>query len=163
MDHPAADAPDPGPHARFPWAPALLCAASLAMAGWTWMRYSYAWSVTPGKLQHPGTVEGYEQAHWYFGRYARLHGKRDPSPQYAGEYAVYGDGGIVRVRGRRADLYHAAVVVVGRVDAGKWAPYLDTTASRWHPASVAGLVVAAFGTFVFGLYLRRWVKERGGG
>ncbi|MHC5053085.1 MAG: hypothetical protein ACYTKD_00030 [Planctomycetota bacterium] len=39
--------------------------------------------------------------------------------------------------------------------------YLDATASRLHAASVAGLVVAAFGTFVFGLYLRRWLKERG--
>ena len=39
--------------------------------------------------------------------------------------------------------------------------YLDATASRFHPTSVAGLVVAAFGTFVFGLYFRRWVRERG--
>lgn len=38
---------------------------------------------------------------------------------------------------------------------------LDTSASRFHPTSVAGLVVAAFGTFVFALYLRRWMKERG--
>jgi len=42
-------------------------------------------------------------------------------------------------------------------------PYVSTGHSRWHPASVAGLVVAAFGTFVFGLYLRRWLKERGSG
>ena len=37
---------------------------------------------------------------------------------------------------------------------------LDTTASRFHPASVASLVVAAMGVFVFGLYLRSWLHER---
>ncbi|MHC5054447.1 MAG: hypothetical protein ACYTKD_06995 [Planctomycetota bacterium] len=37
---------------------------------------------------------------------------------------------------------------------------VDMTASRFHPASVAGIVVGAMGVFVFGLYLRRWVKER---
>jgi hypothetical protein len=37
---------------------------------------------------------------------------------------------------------------------------LDTTASRFHPASVAGLVVGAMGCFIFGLFLRRWLKER---
>lgn len=45
----------PGPHARFPWAPALLCAASLAMAAWTWMRYSYAWATTPHALGLTGS------------------------------------------------------------------------------------------------------------
>lgn len=38
--------------------------------------------------------------------------------------------------------------------------YLDEWASRFHPASVAGLVVAVFVTFVFALYLRRWLGER---
>ena len=38
--------------------------------------------------------------------------------------------------------------------------YLDTTASRFHPASVAGLVVGAMGCFIFGLYLRGWLRER---
>jgi len=40
---------------------------------------------------------------------------------------------------------------------------VDTTASRFHPASVAGVVGGAMGAFVFGLYLRRWVKERRAG
>jgi len=39
-------------------------------------------------------------------------------------------------------------------------PVVDTTASRFHPASIAGLVVGAMGVFVFGLYLRRWLDER---
>jgi hypothetical protein len=37
---------------------------------------------------------------------------------------------------------------------------VDTTASRFHPASVAGLVVGAMGMLVFSLYLRRWVIAR---
>jgi hypothetical protein len=37
---------------------------------------------------------------------------------------------------------------------------LDTTASRFHGASIAGLVVGAFGSFVFALYLRQWLQER---
>ncbi len=35
------------PHARFPYVAALLCAACIGAAVWTWMRYSYAWEVTP--------------------------------------------------------------------------------------------------------------------
>jgi hypothetical protein len=37
---------------------------------------------------------------------------------------------------------------------------VDTTASRFHPASVAALVVGAMGCFIFGLYLRAWLRER---
>jgi hypothetical protein len=32
--------------------------------------------------------------------------------------------------------------------------------SRFHGASVAGLVVGAMGCFIFGLYLRAWLRER---
>jgi len=38
--------------------------------------------------------------------------------------------------------------------------FFDTTASRFHPASIAGLVVGAMGCFIFGLYLRAWLRER---
>jgi len=37
---------------------------------------------------------------------------------------------------------------------------IDTTASRFHPASIAGIVVGAMGCLIFGLYLRRWLRER---
>jgi len=37
---------------------------------------------------------------------------------------------------------------------------VDATASRFHPASIAGIVVGAMGIFIFGLYLRRWLRER---
>ncbi|MHC5053661.1 MAG: hypothetical protein ACYTKD_02965 [Planctomycetota bacterium] len=36
----------------------------------------------------------------------------------------------------------------------------DMTASRFTGASVAGLVVGAMGRFIFGLYLRGWLRER---
>ncbi|MHC5057729.1 MAG: hypothetical protein ACYTKD_23915 [Planctomycetota bacterium] len=39
-------------------------------------------------------------------------------------------------------------------------PDLLLNASRFTPASVAGLVVAAMGTAVFALHLRRWLAER---
>jgi len=37
---------------------------------------------------------------------------------------------------------------------------IDTTASRFHSGSIAGLVVVAMGCFIFGLYLRVWLRER---
>ncbi|MHC4248684.1 MAG: hypothetical protein ACYS9X_06100 [Planctomycetota bacterium] len=37
---------------------------------------------------------------------------------------------------------------------------LDGTQGRLHPASIAGLVVGAMGVFIFGLYLRRWLRQR---
>jgi hypothetical protein len=39
---------------------------------------------------------------------------------------------------------------------------LDATASRFHPASVAGLVVGAMGVFVFSLHLWSYLRGRGG-
>jgi hypothetical protein len=37
---------------------------------------------------------------------------------------------------------------------------IDATASRFTGASIAGLVVGAMGCFIFGLYLRAWLRER---
>ncbi|MHC4199441.1 MAG: hypothetical protein ACYSU0_05570 [Planctomycetota bacterium] len=37
---------------------------------------------------------------------------------------------------------------------------LDTTASRFHGATIAGLVVGAMGVFVFTVALRHWLGER---
>jgi len=37
---------------------------------------------------------------------------------------------------------------------------LDSRVGRWHPASIGGLVVGAMGCFIFGLYLRSWLRER---
>jgi hypothetical protein len=40
-----------------------------------------------------------------------------------------------------------------------WAE-VDTAASRFTGASIAGLVVGAMGVFIFGLYLRAWLRDR---
>jgi hypothetical protein len=37
---------------------------------------------------------------------------------------------------------------------------LDPNASRFHPASVAGLIVGTMGAFVFALYLLSWLRAR---
>ncbi len=57
------------------------------------------------------------------------------------------------------------VAVTGRVapywdfgDQTIW--YFDSRASRFHPASIAGLVVGAMGVFVFGAALKAWLRER---
>ena len=57
------------------------------------------------------------------------------------------------------------VKLVGRIHyrpKGGFPSYLslDTTASRFHGASVAGLVVGAMGVFVFTVALRHWLGER---
>ncbi|MHC4247894.1 MAG: hypothetical protein ACYS9X_02075 [Planctomycetota bacterium] len=41
---------DRGPFRRFPWVQLLFCLACLAMAAWTWMRYTYCWDVTVEQL-----------------------------------------------------------------------------------------------------------------
>jgi hypothetical protein len=37
---------------------------------------------------------------------------------------------------------------------------INTLASRFHGASIAGLVIGVMGCFIFGLYLRSWLRER---
>jgi len=222
MDNLAADAPDPGPHARFPWAPALLCAASLAMAGWTWMRYSYCSASTPRALtQRLVTLppEGLQDmlllsktfaerqkafTREWRGRYVLV--RPDEDTRWLNEQPSLTVNGTptrmvwmedarpqspaTKTRTRRSEV--PLVLLCSSENTGRTRPpqkayagrvvgcmprevrsftayrrasdlaIIDTSASRFHPASVAGLVVAAFGTFVFGLYLRGWVKERGG-
>ncbi len=41
------------PFRRFPWIQLVFCLACLTMTAWTWMRYSYAWDLTPAQLD-PG-------------------------------------------------------------------------------------------------------------
>ena len=53
---------------RFPYVAALLCAGCLGAAVWTWMRYSYAWDVTPSGLGSLAAESGP-------GRWPQDHGK----------------------------------------------------------------------------------------
>ncbi|MHC5055689.1 MAG: hypothetical protein ACYTKD_13345 [Planctomycetota bacterium] len=167
MENPSADpaaaeaAPQPRAGPRFPWAPAALCAASLVMAAWTWMRYSYGWDVT-----------NIPSDRWGEGLYVEC----------SGEGLVPNESSLADFIAGAADGKRPSAFVrcnpgggllVGRVGGPaipdydghfflsvRMVPFLDTTTSRLRPASAAGLVVASFVTFVFALYLRSWLRER---
>ena len=176
--------PDPTPFARFPWGPALLCVGCLVMCAYTWMRYSFCWEAMPFPtyITRPNNLEG------RFVRTSGRCKFVAPGPGDYGEPFVLLDVPytIAVVANRHYEgircaedmhviissgaLYEEGetVTFTGRVlveeDSTDYpdivAACLDTTASRFHPASIAGLVVAAMGAFVFGLYLRRYMKER---
>jgi hypothetical protein len=42
----------------------------------------------------------------------------------------------------------------------KRVPVIHTERGRFHPASIAGLVVGAMGVFMFSVALRHWLRER---
>ena len=186
MDESAAPVKRP----RFPWPVAILCAASLGVATWTWMRYSYAWDVTRADLVRattrgghnplaeayvrPGTTRSWHNP--WVGAYVRLGesvSTRDPlmigpdgtvfasvgpetfevlaavqvpyDPDLPGQHGVE----FASVSGRVAwDKEYSGTLVV------------DSRSSRFHRASITGLVVGAMGVFVFAVYLRTWVKGR---
>jgi hypothetical protein len=154
------------------------------MAVWTWMRYSYAWPTTPKALAQAGPeadgayaqVSGLVQRgaayqpldFWqhYHDLYVDESTDRFTvweSEELSSKYVVCWDvKGKTEAEGGRMSL-------VGRIDFARFddravgGPTMLVDASRFHPASVAGLVVAAFGTLVFALYLRRWIVERRAG
>ncbi len=151
------------PHTRFPYGPALLCLGCLVMCGYTWMRYSYAWSVTPGTLRSEKTpLVG--EGRWPDCAYVRVRGIQTSDR--------IEDGGVIYLQGywfpdsqssprsySPPPAPGAPGEWVGRI-AMEGVAKLDTAASRFYPASVAGLVVGAMGLFVFGLYLRSWFIGR---
>lgn len=159
---------DPGPHARFPYGPALLCAACLAMCAWTWMRYSHAWDVTPERI-----------ASWprdsLDGRYVVLTGVPSAWDSESRDllfYVLSRSGDRERIVARLGDQAPPStsddpVTVAGRVTIGLTVPeslgpviHIHAYWGRFHPASVAGIVVASMGMFVLGLYLRSYLKGR---
>ncbi len=166
---------------RFPYVAALLCAACVGAAAWTWMRFSYCWEVTPIDLHSPPVpFRAKYTDHPYFGSFVRLRGTADGWCVQEGTGGAFhwialvpGKTGRCRVR-LAADVPMAQgdeIDVVGRVilvhagtctDDNKILTPLcvEPTASRFHPASIAGLVVGAMGVFVFSVALRHWLKER---
>jgi len=180
---------NPAKPPRFPIAGALLCAACVGAAVWTWMRYSYAWDVSGGALWDvdwsrcgPSYVPERCREE-YHDRYVRLCGKL---ADVCGRECVVDDGfGLVRIYlGGTTDLNGYApgqsATFYGRAHVGAlssspplrlefvdldWialmrAPFVDASASRFHPASVSGFVVGAMGVFVFAIALRHWLGER---
>ncbi len=169
------------------------------MAGYTWMRYSYAWEVTPSQL---ADVKPSDMSRWK-GRYVRLRGivsRHARVPEWG--MTVVGIRDATQERFRAMALVpfatipsrNEAVILGGRLWDGKdyltacrgelqltwWgkpvapghtppivledktqdAICLLTVVSRFHGASIAGLVVGAMGCFIFGLYLRTWLGDR---
>jgi hypothetical protein len=156
----------------FPYVAVALFAGCVVAAVWMWMRYSYAWDVQP-KDVCLFDESGVNLPNRYMGRYVRLKGVfadelppsvfpgpvvdhlvRDPSNK-AAEVSVCSGGAEAPAPGTR-------VLVCGRVVP----PFLgidliiNSTRSRWHGASIAGLVVGAMGVFVFTVALRHWMRER---
>jgi hypothetical protein len=137
------------------------------MATWTWMRYSYCWEIRPRTFvraisepdeRYPlrdryiclrATVVDTAENHGPItSRYVRLLADiDDPNLQWA----WYSDEPIAlgttkhRCRIRHTRHGHSEV---------------DAPAGRFTSASIAGLVVGAMGCFIFGLYLRGWLRER---
>ncbi len=171
---------DEGKPPRFPYVVALLCAACVGAAAWTWMRYSYCWSATVRDVQCAvldGQVVG---SSWPSGRYVCLRGVLQEGPGSK----VHRRNGLRVYRLAAADIecdvvlpqsaegsWERETLFVGRVRAVSIVPdgsyyllyttmALDATVGRWHGASVAGLVVGAMGVLVFAVYLRHWLKER---
>ena len=146
---------------RFPWIQLVFCLACLSVAAWVWMRYSYAWDVT----NIPSDT-------WGEGLYVECSGERLVlAEHFRSDFIAGGADGTRPLAFLHCNL--SGVLFVGRVkgraitDYDEYTvrfvrpvPFLDTTASRLHPASVSGLVVGAMGCFIFGLYLRRWLRER---
>ena len=187
---------DPTKPPRFPYVAALLCAACVGAAAWTWMRYSYCWSFPDTYLPMGGlwmpTHDPKEQLLMedrficLEGPWRLAHAQRvvftlsrrraglgnavsdgnGPKPirsiQVLLDDAAQPIGRPLPVRGRvlynftyRHDVHpeYLRVIFDG--------PIIDTTASRFTGASIAGLVVGAMGVFVFAVALRHWLNQRG--
>jgi len=174
----------------FPCVGAVLCAACVGAAGWTWMRYSFCWAATPEAL-----CEAYERGAPWDQRYVVVRrgrvvfvvthvpvGREGAPVPWASKTVVY-DGHGYTGHGIPNPLVclfvEAAPEAVRHVvsDKGRsigWqgrvrfprdrrdssSPTLDMTASRFTGASIAGLVVGAMGVFVFTVALRHWLRER---
>ena len=143
------------------------------MTAWTWMRYSYAWDTAVMDLDQ--TWER-EKALSLKDRYVRIHGDLRESIHNPGRRDVavlhdprHEDVGVgVLHWGASLPVGSDSQTVSGRVDVLELSGYppqmflfsIDAGASRFHPASIAGLVVGVMGVFIFGLYLTRRLRVR---
>jgi hypothetical protein len=142
---------------RFPFVAALLCAGGLGAAAWTWVWFSYCWDGT----DIPTST-------WRHVQYLSCRASRQRRRSEADFLTCEVDPGRDLSAWKIAD--GNAQLVVGRVigffhnrERGgvvREVPILSLAASRWHGGSIAGLVVAAMGVFVFTVALRHWLKER---
>jgi hypothetical protein len=138
------------------------------------MRYSHRWRIDTDQMP---PRHGMRQGVWESGFWAHV----DTSKMRFREAAGYTFDGVFYTREERPKyrIYVAlprnaaspAREVVGRVCWLSVAPgpfggtatlYIDTTRSRLTVETVVGLVVCAWGVFVFALHLRTWIQERRG-
>jgi len=196
----------PSPFRRFPWMQLVFCLACLAMTARTWMRYSYAWELTPegpgsfrarwqnGAIWRPALVD---PAGWPSGSFVRITEKickrrllseplamvtisdheRDRFQVHAtklfcpDEELTYWAREHSPERGATPRYYYGRLVPSppGRIilrsrdhifGLSEGTPVILADSSRFHPVSIAGLVVGAMGCFIFGLYLRKWLMGR---
>lgn len=169
----AEGTPDDARPIRFPFVAAALCVTSLTAAVWLFFRYSYAWDVRPDDLT--GDFDdplGDVRNHPMLGRYVRLGGVfHEDRGAHRGRMAeAAGASPVVPVFLDRTEPLPAKVTEVilrGRVVL-EWGESttpdptvsVDCTQGRWHGASVAGFVVAAWGVFIFAAALRHWLGLR---
>jgi hypothetical protein len=171
--------PEPTPvFRRFPYVQLVFCVACLSMAAWTWMRYSYAWDVTPGHLSESRLPGAYTRGEWPYGhRYVRLMGVLSIQRkvvslhrplQFATLRLSNGQEVLAHLKKQGTPDDETRREVTGRLltgvrnDKGRISgalPYLVAD-GRLTGASGAGIVVGAMGCFIFGLYLRGWLRER---
>ncbi len=133
------------------------------------MRYSYVWDTDATALNQPwrGHAKHADGA-WPDDAYVSFSGKvygRFRRKETSIVYIRDGDEFVnVTMWDAHAPPTGSEATIFGRVK-----PHLhehvstsavDTTASRFHGASIAGLVVGAMGVFVFTVGLRHWLGER---
>jgi hypothetical protein len=154
------------PFRRFPWIQLVFCLACLSMTTWTWMRYSYCWEVTLADLQ-PTDAETQTmlEGRWQTQPYVVVHGVYWTGPGLNNPAYPPSSIGLVLAPGFQPPREGSWAVFVGRVvdmdiSGSGFTPLLYQHASRFTGASVAGLIVGAMGCFIFGLYLRGWLRER---
>jgi hypothetical protein len=161
---------------RFPYVGALLCAACVGAAVWTWMRYSYVWDVAAEEI---GVGCKYDERRPLPGYYVRVRGT--PMGSYVNRRCWLRAGspgrswGKVTVFGKPVGSFTFSprnpprLSYTGRVVGQEWKDHqlrrlvfvsVDTTAGRFTGASVAGLVVGAWGVFVFAAALKAWLNQR---
>ncbi len=167
---------DPAKPPRFPIVGALLCAACLGAAGYLWMRYSYCWEAAAPAMAA-------NERSWVL-RYVQFSPedvKRNFKPSYDGTPLLRFREPVAGCRGEDTTVtvrlwprgVASASRARGRLSAPRYFPRvnhhsgsadtfwdLNLRASRFHGASVAGLVVGAMGVFVFTVALRHWLGER---
>jgi len=157
---------------RFPYVAALLCAACVGAAGWTWMRYSHVWDVTVAHLtEAPACFDEYcvrfegtnithdtlISAREVDGVHRGFHGVTVCEDIQSTEDVL----SLLVARELSAPLAFSRGQFTGRLrlNNSSYHLFLLLPAGR-HPASITGLVVGVMGVFVFTVALRHWLRER---